>query len=321
MVIKVKALVLENGEVFLKDVPTPTPQEEEVLIRVSLGGICSTDLEMVKGYVPFTGVMGHEFVGRVEIDPQGEFTGTRVVGEINIGCGSCSFCQAGLKNHCQKREVVGIRQRQGVFAEYVALPRENIYPVPVESPDEEAVFVEPLAAALQVLEQVHIPPSHRVVVLGDGRLGLLVAMVLAEAGLESIILGHHKEKMDIVKPLGVTGVVAEEFSEKVDLVVECTGSSAGFQKAQQILHPRGTIVLKTTVAGKASVDLASLVTGEITVVGSRCGPFLPALNLLKRGKLPLSKMVDKVFTLSQGKEALEYASRKGVKKVLLDMEC
>jgi len=321
VVIKIKALILKDGKVSLKNVPAPQPQKEEVLIRVSLGGICRTDLEMVKGYVPFTGIMGHEFVGRVEFDPQSELNGTRVVGEINIGCGSCSFCWTGLKNHCQNREVIGIRRRPGVFAEYVVLPRENIYPVPVEISDEEAVFTEPLAAALQILEQVHIPPSYKVAVLGDGRLGLLVAMVLVETGLQPLILGHHKEKMDIVKPLGVKGVIAEEFSGKVDLLVECTGSSTGFQKAQENVKPRGTIVLKTTTTGKASVDLAPLVSGEITVVGSRCGPFTPALNLLKRGKLPLSKMVEKVFTLSQGEKALEYASRKGVKKVLLDMEC
>ncbi len=317
--IVIRALVLENGEILLKEVEMPDLQPGEVLIRVNLAGICSTDLEMTRGYIPFSGILGHEFVGTVEKDPLGELEGKRVVGEINIGCGDCYYCRKGIKNHCQERRVLGIRQRPGAFAEFLALPRENVFPVPEVITNEEAVFTEPLAAGFQVLEQVHIPPSCSVAVLGDGRLGLLLAMVLVESGLQPVILGHHRDKMEVVASLGIKGFIAEDFGDKVDFVIECTGKTNGLQLAQELVSPRGTIVLKSTVKGKISLDMASLVTGEITVVGSRCGPFPPALRLLKGKSLPLEKMVEKKFPLSRGREGVKYASRKGVKKVVLEI--
>ncbi len=320
MVITVKALVLEKGKVLLKETPIPIVSPGELLIRVIYGGICSTDLEMVKGYVPFSGIMGHEFVGVVEKDPEGKLEGKRVVGEINISCGDCSVCRRGLKTHCPERKVPGIKNRNGVFAEYVTLPRENIFPVPEEVPDKDAVFTEPLAAGLEILEQVHIPPSSSVGILGDGKLGLLVAMVLAEAGIETIMLGNHPEKMKILKPLGIQGLIAKDFQGKMDFLVDCTGNPKGLEFALKIINPRGTIVLKTTVAEQTNLDVGVLVREEIRLIGSRCGPFGPALRLLQKGRLPVEKMIDKVFPLSRGIEAIEFAGKRGVKKVLVEME-
>ncbi len=318
-VILVKALVLDKGKVSLQEIPCPRIEEGEVLIKVALAGICGTDLEMIRGYIPFSGVLGHEFVGHVVEDPQNELTGQRVVGDINIGCGDCCWCKKGLKNHCPERKVLGIVNKAGVFAPFVAVPRNNLHPVPRAISDQEAVFTEPVAAALQITEQVHIPLSSSLAVLGDGRLGLLTALILAETGWDLLLLGHHPQKMERAEKPGIETMIAEEFKEQVDFVIECTGSSTGLEQALKIIRSRGTIILKSSIAGNTEVEMAELVRREINLVGSRCGPLAPALDLMNRKSLGLEELVDGIYPLARGEEALQRAEQRGTLKILLDM--
>lgn len=314
-----QALYLTDGELqYRKDYARPERQAGEALIRVRLAGVCATDLEIVKGYASFQGVLGHEFVGVVEEAEDAEWTGKRVVGGINLGCGCCSTCRADGPEHCPHRTVLGIVNKDGVFADYVTLPLENLRSVPEEVPNEAAVFVEPLAAALRIRDQIRVRPTDAVAVIGPGRLGLLVGQVLALAGTRVTMLGRNKQSLQLPQKLGLDIGLADEFAEsEFDFVVEATGNEAGLAQALRLVRPLGTLVMKSTFAGAAKVDLTKLVVGEITVVGSRCGPFAPALRLLARGEVAVQPMIDGEYPLARGQEAFTHAARPGVRKILL----
>ncbi len=314
-------LWLENGSLELRtDLPTPAPPKGEALVRVLCAGICNTDLELVKGYAGFAGVPGHEFVGRVErADGQEEWIGTRVVGGINAVCGACDTCRAGRSPHCERRTVLGIVGRNGALAEHLILPIANLLAVPDELDDEVATFVEPTAAAFEILEQVRVDPRWSVAVIGDGKLGLLVGQVLAAAGTAPVVVGHHPAKLALLTRVGISAVLGSATlpERRYDVVVECSGRPAGLEDALRLLRPRGTLVLKSTYAGRTPVDLAPLVVDEITVIGSRCGPFAPALEAMKSGLVDPRPLIDAFYPLSQAVEAFEHARRPGALKVLI----
>ena len=316
-----QALVYDGEVLQLReDYPRPVPPPGEALVRVRLAGICNTDLEIVRGYMGFRGVLGHEFVGTVEEAEDRSLIGQRVVGEINAYCGECPTCRAGRPTHCPHRTTLGIWGRDGAFAEYLTLPVRNLHVVPDGISDEEAVFTEPLAAALEILEQVHLRPTDRVVVLGDGKLGLLVAQALALMGCDLLTVGRHREKLAILARRGIpTALEAEAEGLAADVVVECTGRPEGFAAARRILRPRGTLVLKSTYHGYVEADLTGLVVDEITLVGSRCGPFPPALRLLQRGLVDVQPLISAVYPLDRGMEAFARAAEPGVLKVLLQV--
>ncbi|MEW5985366.1 MAG: alcohol dehydrogenase catalytic domain-containing protein [Chloroflexota bacterium] len=316
-----QALYLSQNELsYRPDYLTPIPRPGEALVRVRLAGICATDLEIIKGYAHFQGVLGHEFVGVVEevVAGEGSWLGRRVVGEINLGCRVCRVCLAYMPEHCPRRTVLGIIGKDGVFADYVTLPLTNLHVVPDNVPDEAAVFTEPLAAALRVREQVIISPSERTAVIGPGRLGLLISQVLALTGSWVVVLGRRPESLALPRRLGLeTGLVGEFPDNGFDVVVEATGNQEGLAQALRLLRPLGTLVLKSTFHGAATVDLTKLVVGEVTVVGSRCGPFAPALRLLQQGQLQALPLIEAEYPLRDGLAAIAHAGRPGVRKVLL----
>lgn len=314
-----KALFFD-GNVSLRDIPVPNPQEGEALIRVLLAGICKTDTEITHGYMNFTGVLGHEFVGVVEDARDLGLVGTRVVGEINAGCGQCESCAKGLTRHCSHRTVLGIQGRHGAFAEYLTLPEANLVIVPDTVSNEQAVFTEPVAAALEILEQVHIEPSDRVLVIGDGKLGLLIASVLNLVGCDLCLAGKHPEKMVVFQAQGGNVILLEKLlagSERFDKVIEASGRPAGWELALARVKPRGTIILKSTYHESISFNPALLVINEITLVGSRCGLFPPALRLLEKGLIDPTPLISAVYPLADGIEAFERTAQPGVFKVLL----
>jgi threonine dehydrogenase-like Zn-dependent dehydrogenase len=317
-----QALVVDTAATprltYHPDRPEPTPPPGELLIRVDLAGICATDLEIVRGYMQFTGIPGHEFVGTVAAGPP-EWLGRRVVGEINAPCGTCDLCTRGLPTHCRRRTVLGIAGRDGAFAEYLCLPPANCHRVPDHVPDVAAVFVEPLAAAVQVIRQCPVDAGMRVSVLGSGRLGLLVGAVLADAGAAPLVIGRNPRSLAVAAQLGLrTARLAEvQPAADYDVVVDCTGAPDGLRLAQQLVRPRGTIVLKSTYAEPAPLDLAPLVIHEITVIGSRCGPFDAALELLARGAIDVGPLVSATYPLSEGVPAFEAAAGPDCIKVLL----
>jgi threonine dehydrogenase-like Zn-dependent dehydrogenase len=315
-----RALWLEDRTLrYAEDVPVPQPPPGEALIRVCLAGICNTDLEMVKGYYPFSGVPGHEFVGEVASCPDApEWKGRRVVGEINAVCGSCATCRAGRRTHCERREVLGILGRNGSFAEYLTLPVGNLHGVPPSVPDEVAVFTEPTAAALEIQQQLTIGPGQAVVVLGAGKLGTLVAQTLALTGCDLTVATRDGRAPDVLCGGDVRVVPASALpARRADIVVECTGHPAGFALAREAVRPRGTLVLKSTHHGDTPVNLSSVVVDELTLVGSRCGPFAPALELLASGRVDVAGMVASRVPLRDGLAAYQRASRPGTLKVLL----
>lgn len=315
-----RGLWLEDKTLRLRDdVPTPAPPRGEALVRVLAAGVCNTDLELVRGYYPFTGIPGHEFVGRVESAPgSNEWEGRRVVGEINASCGGCAACAAGRRTHCERRTVLGIVSRHGAFADYLTLPVENLHEVPAGLRDDEAVFTEPLAAALEIQEQVGVGPQHRVVVVGDGKLGNLVAQTLALTGCALTVVGRHAAKLALLEERGIaTGGADAIRAGEADIAVECTGNREGFDVARSAVRPRGTIVLKSTYAGRASLDIARIVVDEITLVGSRCGPFAPALRLLAERRVDVAPLVHARFPLADAVAAFAEAARPGVLKVLV----
>jgi threonine dehydrogenase-like Zn-dependent dehydrogenase len=307
-----RALWLEDRHLRLRDdVPKPD-RDGEVIVRVLLAGICNTDIELTRGYYPFAGVPGHEFVGALE-------DGRRVVGEINAPCHSCEACHAGRPTHCENRSVLGIIQRDGAFAEYLSLPAENLHVVPDEVPTEEAVFTEPLAAALEIQEQVSVTPEDRVLIVGDGKLGQLIAQTLALTGCRLTVVGHHRDKLELLERRGIqTSAVAGTLARgRFDIAVDCTGSAAGFEIARNALRPRGTLVMKSTYAGNLTINASSLVVDEITLVGSRCGPFAPALRLLGSRAVDVQPMIHATFDLDDAITAFEQAQRPGALKVLI----
>jgi len=308
-----------DGHPALKEVPRPEPGPGEVLVRLHLAGICRTDLEVLRGYHGFQGIMGHEFVGEVAAPEDSPWLGQRVAGEINIGCGVCDLCRRGLAGHCRQRRVLGLKDRDGAFAPYLTLPVANLHAVPPEVPDTFAVFTEPLAAALRVLEAAKVSPAARVLVVGDGSLGLQISWVLALSGADVHLAGHHPEHLALARPRGVgTFLSAELPAGDYDIVVEASGSPSGLELALMRVRPRGTVVLKSTYVGRYPLDPAALVVPEVSLVGCRCGPFAGALRLLRDGRIDPRPLIHRTFPLSQGLEALARAQRPGVLKVLLD---
>ncbi len=320
-----RALYLSQGRLRLvSDYPIPTPQPNEALIKVLIAGICSTDLELQRGYKGgFEGIPGHEFVGLVETCVSlPELVGQRVVGEINSACGTCERCQAGLRTHCRKRNVLGIIERPGAFAEYLTLPAENLHLVPTNISNAEAAFVEPLAACFEIEEQIHIRPTSSILVLGDGKLGLLAAQVLALTGASVTIQGRHESKLALASQLGIRTSLApaaqyQSPKQEYDIVVESTSSPSGLEIARQMVRPRGTVILKSTVAAHTTLDLAPFVVDEITVVGSRCGPFAPALRALEQKRISALPLLSATYPLSQGQEAFAHAAKPGTLKIQL----
>ena len=318
-----RGLWLEDRVLRLReDIPLPQPPAGEALVRVLVAGVCNTDLELVRGYYTSAGVPGHEFVGRVEAARSApEWVGRRVVGEINAACGDCATCRAGRRTHCERRTVLGIVGRDGAFATHLTLPVRNLHAVPEELPDERAVFTEPTAAALEIQEQVSVSGTDRVVVVGAGKLGHLVAQTLATTGASLLVVGRSQRPLELLAARGLRTGGAEAIEERrADLVVECTGSPEGLELARRAVRPRGTIVLKSTYHGKAAIDMARFVVDEITLVGSRCGPFAPALERLARGAVDPSPLVEARYPLAQAALAFEHAARPGTLKVLVDCE-
>ncbi len=311
-------VVSANGLRLRTDWPLPQLVHDEALIRLSLAGICATDLEIVKGYAGFTGVVGHEFVGVVEQCAEVEWVGQRVVGTINLGCRTCSVCLADGPEHCPNRTTLGIRGKDGAFADYLTLPVVNLVPVPNNVPDEVAVFTEPFAAALRIREQLPIHPTQRLAVVGPGRLGLLIGKVLALHGNEVVMLGRTPASLVLPERWGLQVGYPQDYpADGFDLVVEATGNEAGLRESLRLVRPRGTLVLKSTFQGTPSFDLTKLVVSEINLLGSRCGPFVPALRLLTTGQIPVREMIDGEYSLDEALQAFAHANQPGVRKILL----
>jgi threonine dehydrogenase-like Zn-dependent dehydrogenase len=319
-----KAIIFDGALVFREDYPRPEPKENEALIRVIVAGICNTDREIMKGYLGFHGVMGHEFVGIVEAAPEGwtNLIGKRVVGEINCGCGACDYCRKGMEKHCPSRTTLGIQGRDGAFAEYLVLPVSNLHAVPDGVSDEEAVFAEPLAAALEISQQIHIKPTDNILVLGDGKLGLLCALTLGLTGARVTLAGKHEAKLKIAKNqhIETLDMSTSKDNEKkaYDIVVEATGRADGFEQAMKLTKPGGTIVLKSTVASSSEMNLAPLVIHEITLVGSRCGPFDAAIGTLEKRLIDVQPMISGIYRFDDAREAFESAQAKESLKIIID---
>ncbi len=314
-----QAVWLENQRITLRRVPEPTVPGE-ALIRIRQAGICGTDLELVKGYYPYTGIPGHEFVGEVVAAEDPTWIGARVVGEINVVCGMCAACRGGRRSHCEHRTVLGIVNRHGTFAEYTTLPLANLHRVPDTVPDEMAVFTEPLAAALEIQEQVAIHPTDHVLLIGAGRLGQLIAQTLALTGCDLHVLARHPGQKERLAARGIPVLSADTLPLRCwDVVIEATGSAEGFHLARQAVRPRGTLVLKSTYKGELTINASALVVDEITLVGSRCGPFAAALRLLEARRVDPTPLIMDVLPLSRALEAMERAAQPGMLKVLLCM--
>ncbi len=305
---------------YRDDLPDPEPQAGEALIRVHLAGICGTDLQLLNGYYPFAGIPGHEFVGEVVAAPDDEtWQGRRVAGEINVSCGVCLQCRAGRTTHCENRSVLGIRNRHGTFAQYLTLPLSNLHVVPDGVPDEAAVFTEPVAAALQILEQVPLRPTDSVLVIGAGRLGQLVAQVLNTGGTNLTVVARYPRQRALLETLGIAVLGEDQLPlRSQDVVVDATGSRTGLVTARGAVRPRGTIVLKSTYKGETAVDWSEFVVDELTVIGSRCGPFGPALRLLEHKKIDPTVLIEERCYVTEASRAFEAAARKGALKVLFD---
>jgi 2-desacetyl-2-hydroxyethyl bacteriochlorophyllide A dehydrogenase len=309
-----------NGDAQLQDVPDPLPPQGEALVRVLAAGVCNTDLEILKGYMGFSGVLGHEFVGEVVQAENEHLVGKRVVGEINCVCGQCRYCRLEMPHHCLDRTVLGILNRDGAFAEYLTLPEANLHVIPDPLRTDSAVFTEPVAAAFRITEQVSLTPEDSVVVLGDGKLGQLIAQVLTLSTKKVTCVGKHASKLERVQQAGIaTAMLDDSIEEGADVVVEATGSPAGFQRALEIVRPEGTVVLKTTVAGNTELDFSVPVINEVRVVGSRCGPFRPAIEALALGTVDVAPLISHTFPLDEIDEAIEAARQPDCLKVLLTM--
>lgn len=309
-----------DGELKFTELPSPRPAKGEALIRVLKAGICNTDLEIMKGFMGFRGVLGHEFVGVVERCGNPSLQGKRVVGEINCSCRRCATCRMELPHHCMKRTVLGIRGRNGAFAEFVTLPEENLHIVPESISDEVAVFVEPLAAAYRILEQIEIASSDRIVVLGAGKLGQLVAQVLFSQSKNLLCIGKNRWKLELLKQLRIPTAHTDDPRERgaADIVVDATGSYDGFARALELVRPEGTIVLKTTVTHPTAFEMSLPVVNEVRILGSRCGPFRPALEALEMGTINVGSMVTDTYDLKDGVRAIGRAAHRDVFKVLLE---
>jgi threonine dehydrogenase-like Zn-dependent dehydrogenase len=314
-----RGLWLEDRRLRVRDdLPVPDLPPGEARIRVTVTGLCHTDLELVRGYYPYAGVLGHEFVGVVDRAPSNpSWEGRRVVGEINATCGRCATCLAGRSSHCERRTVLGIVNRHGAFADYLTLPIANLHAVPDDMPDDVAVFTEPVAAAFRILAQVRIDPGQRVVVFGDGKLGQVIAQVLATTGCALTVVGRHPRKLAHLAARGIAAQVDPPAARSADVVVDCTGRREGLQAALGALRPCGTLVLKSTFAGDTALNLSAIVVDELTIVGSRCGPFAPALAALASGAVDVSPLIDARLPLADAVDAMARAGAPGTLKVLV----
>jgi threonine dehydrogenase-like Zn-dependent dehydrogenase len=314
-----RGLWLEDRRLRVRDdLPVPEPPAGEARIRVTAAGLCHTDLELARGYYPYAGVLGHEFVGVVDRAPSDpSWEGRRVVGEINATCGVCPTCRAGRSSHCEQRTVLGIVNRDGAFADYLTLPIANLHAVPDGVPDDVAVFAEPVAAAFQILAQLRIARHDRVVVFGDGKLGQVIAQVLATTGCAPTVIGRHPRKLAHLAARGIATQVDAPAARAADVVVDCTGRREGLQAALAALRPRGTLVLKSTFAGDTSLNLSAIVVDEITIVGSRCGPFAPALAALASGAVVVAPLIEARLPLADAVDAVARAGSPGTLKVIL----
>lgn len=321
-----KAVVFNKDLKLDNNYPKPIPQKGEALIKVKLAGICNTDFEITKGYMGYKGVLGHEFVGIVEDvnDDDKSFVGKRVVAEISYGClkPDCEWCNQGLVRHCPDRHTIGIWRKDGCFAEYITLPTEILFEVPDSVTDEQVVFVEPLAAACEIVEQLHIQPIQKVLVQGDGKLGLTTALALNAYNYDITLAGRHQNKLDIAAKQGVKTILSQDLKKEpvYDVVVEATGSISGFEDAMVLTKPRGVLVLKSTVAGSKEINLAPIVINEITVLGSRCGQFKPALRLLENQRIDFKPMISGIYNVDNALEAFEKNKEKDSVKVLLKFD-
>ena len=308
-----------DGKDMKYDENYPDPKPGEVLVRVNLAGICGTDLEILDGYMEYHGILGHEFVGTVEKADNPALIGKRVVGEINAGCGKCESCQKGMGRHCPNRTVLGILKRDGAFAEFLSLPENNLHMIPDSMTDEQAVFVEPLAAAFEIKEQVSLQPQWSVAVVGDGRLAQLIVRVLKNTCPNITCFGRHKSKLESLINIGVKIKIGIEKSDEqsFDLVVEATGSNSGFADTMKLIKPRGTVILKSTIASRENLDLTPTVVNEITLIGSRCGLFKPAIDALATGMVSVDSMIDSTFPLEKFSEAIIHAKKPDTLKVFL----
>jgi threonine dehydrogenase-like Zn-dependent dehydrogenase len=314
------AVHLENGRIDVRSVPKPARPPGFALIRLLAAGICNTDLELQRGYYGFSGTPGHEFVGVVEEADDAALTGLRVVGEINLACGKCDWCRAGLGRHCPNRTVLGIVRHPGAFSEYFTLPEGNLHAVPEAMSTDRATFTEPVAAACEVLDQAPIPQGGEVAVLGDGKLGLLVAQVLLANGARVHLYGKHAGKLRIAAACGAeTFATGSLPAARYDWVVEATGAAEGLSSAIRMTRPRGTVVMKSTVHGEVALDTAPAIVNEITLVGSRCGRFEPAIELLSGGKMHVEEMISDRFPLTEAARAFERAAARGILKVLFEI--
>ncbi|MEX0862022.1 alcohol dehydrogenase catalytic domain-containing protein [Nitrosopumilus sp.] len=297
----------------------PASKSGETLVRVNLAGICGTDLEILDGYMKYHGILGHEFVGIVEKSESPELIGKRVVGEINVGCGVCDSCKKGMERHCPNRTVLGILNRNGAFAEFLSLPEKNLHIIPDSITDEQAVFVEPLAAAFEIKEQVLLQPQWSIAVVGDGRLAQLIIKVLKLSCPNITCFGRHQSKLTGILTDGVKIKIGIESSDKqsFDLVVEATGSNSGFSDTMKLIKPRGIVVLKSTIASRENLDLTPTVVNEITLVGSRCGLFKPAIDALATGMVSVDSMIDSTYPLEKFSEAIQHAKKPDTLKVFL----
>src|SRR5215211_4970717 len=311
------ALWLENNKIDVREV-TPPRKPSEALIKIHKAGICSTDLELVKGYYPYTGILGHEFVGEVVEADDLSWIGQRVVGEINVVCHQCEQCRNGRSTHCENRTVLGIVNRDGTFAEFTQLPISNLHRVPNSVPDEMAVFTEPLAAALEIQQQIQIQPTDRLLLVGAGRLGQLIAQTLALTGCDLRVVARHAHQQNLLKARGIRIIDEENIQPwRWDIVIEATGSPSGFTLARKAIRPRGTLVMKSTYKGEISVNFSSIVVDEINIIGSRCGPFEPALRLLESRQMDPTVLIAEEFNLDEALKAFERAAETGVLKVLV----
>ena len=312
------AVHLEKGRVSVRRMPKPRRPAGFALIRLLAGGICNTDLELKRGYYGFSGTPGHEFAGLVEEADDGAWIGKRVVGEINLNCGACEWCARGLGRHCPKRTVLGIVRHPGAFREWLTLPERNLHAIPDSVSTEAAVFIEPLAAACEILDQAAIPAGEQVAVLGDGKLGLLIAQALQARGLRVVQFGRHREKLAISAKAGVGIRLGSGKPRVYDWVVDATGSKEGLAQAVSMARPRGTVILKSTLHGRVAIDTAPVIVNEITLVGSRCGRFAPAIEMLAAGAVKVDRMISDRFPLRYAPRAFALAAERGVLKVLIE---
>ncbi|MDH3501318.1 MAG: alcohol dehydrogenase catalytic domain-containing protein [Nitrosopumilus sp.] len=313
-----KATVFDGKKMSLLE-DFPDPNSDEVLVRINLAGICGTDLEILDGYMDYHGILGHEFVGTVIKSENKDLIGKRVVGEINVGCGNCTLCMKGMERHCPNRTVLGILKRNGAFAEFLSLPEKNLHIIPDSITDEQAVFVEPLAAAFEIIEQVDLKSEWNIAIVGDGRLACLIANVLKLYCANIMCFGRHENKLGIIRKLGVDAKMGinPDDEHRFDLVVEATGHNSGFVDSMKLIKPRGIVILKSTIASRKNLDLTPTIVNEITLVGSRCGTFRPAIDALASKKVSVDGLIDSIYPLEKFQDAIEYAKKPDTLKVFL----